>query len=271
MSISYSIDNTLVLLYIEDNIKYIITCGMQKGFIYLDNESQKILSINDVIQKILYFDFENEASHITVKFQDTKFFLWFFKSDNDLLIFSIGSFAYRWDKQFERESKMYTIDFSRYIRLLLNIYSDVTLLKLETFSDLIEGIEYVDQKCITALIEMGPFKEGFEGLIDNGFVNNFTFFDENTNQQIIPSAQKYYEIMKANFPIYLYAIKDSVSFKIEIKNIQGFYGILVYPLEPYLMKKGYGSEEEKIDVAFYVQRLLELCENFAIYELKTFF
>ena len=72
--------------------------------------------------------------------------------------------------------------------------------------------------------------------------------------------------------VILYAKKDGVSFKIEIKqDVKGYDGVVIYPLVPYQMKKGYGGEKENVDVAFYVQRLLELCENFAVYELKTFF
>ena len=90
-------------------------------------------------------------------------------------------------------------------------------------------------------------------------------------KQIEPSVQHCYDTLKAEFPVYLYAKVDDVPFKIEIKKNERAYDFVsIYPLEPYRMKKGYGSEEEKIDLAFYIKRLIELCENFAIYELKTF-
>jgi hypothetical protein len=283
MSVSYSIDVTLDLFYTEENIKYIVAKGKEQKFTYLDFELCKFLSVDEVVQKILYSHSDDEARHVRIKFQDTFCFLWFFKSDNGQLIFSIGSFGYKWDRDFSNGRRIYTIDFARYIRLMLEACNDVSILELNTDSDITEDLVYEYQNCAVAFLNMGVFGKDSSDYTDygrwsvkyflaNATQNGFEFFDENTGQSIEPSVQKYYDVLKAGFPAYLYAKKDGISFKIEIKqNNQGYDLVSVYPLEPYLMKKGYGSEDEKIDAAFYVQRLIELCENFAIYELKTFF
>jgi hypothetical protein len=282
MSISYSIDSALDLFYTEENIKYILIRGIEEGFIYFDDESRNILSIDEIVQKVSYSNSEEEDRNIRIKFQDTIFFGWFFKSDSDLLIFSIGSFGYRWDKDFSNGKRMYLIDFARYIRLMFNICKDILILELNTDSDITEDLVYKYKNCVVAVFDMGLFGQQKAGYMDDGKLsvqcffsnavqNGIILFDEDTGILSDPSIQKYYEVLKVEFSAYLYAKKDGRQFKVEIvRTGQGYDCIAVYPLEPYRMKKGYGSEEEKIDIAFYVQRLLELCENFAIYELKTF-
>ena len=293
MSVSYGIYVELDCEFVEKNIFFILNRASDLGFVYLVGTEDKqyvdtdvcclgvdqaILKLQMVTEEIL----DDGGPWLHAKFQDTSFFLWIRKTKNNRIIVSCGAFEFRWDKQFDRGSSLYTIDFARYVRLLSNVCGDMNILRIETDSDLVEGIEYVNQGCVTALIDMGSFEEEFSrslegvkgscsGLIHNGMQSKFIFFDETTDQPTEPSVQKCYEILKAGFHTYLYAKKDGASFKIEIKqNNQGWDFVSVYPLEPYRMKKGYESEEEKIDVAFYVQRLVELCENFAIYELKTF-
>ena len=294
MSVSYGIYVELDFEFMEKNIFSIIHRASEMGFVYLANvEDKECFDIHvwylDVAQAVLKLQMvteeilDNGGPWLRVKFHDTSFFLWIRKSKKGRILVSFGSFEFRWDKQFDRGCSMYTIDLARYVRLLLNICNDMNILKVETDSDLVEGVEYAVQNCVTALIDVGSFEEAFSGslegvkgscrgLIRNGLQSKFIFFDEDTGQLIEPSEQKYYDILKAGFSAYLYAKKDDISFMIEIKkSIQGYDSVTLYPLEPYLMKKRCGSEDEKIDVAFYVQRLLELCENFAIYELKTFF
>jgi len=271
------------LSYNEKNIAYVLSAAKNKKFIYFEDDFFHFVSVEEATQRILYLDPESGIRHVATKFQDTKFFIWFFKDDNGLLIFSIGSFVYRWNRDFGNGLQVHTIDFSRYIRLMLQICGDVPIVELSTFSDTIDNLLYKQHDCITAAVNIGylddlqpgnndEVKWSMKYFLSNGIQNGFTFFDENTKQHIEPSAQKCYAVLKADFPVYLYATKDDVPFKIEIKkNNDDMYDFVsVYPLEPYQMEKGYGNDEKKIDLAFYVQCLIELCENFAIYELKSF-
>jgi hypothetical protein len=282
------------LSFTQENIRFIIQRAEDLGIVYLAdagdrkvfNISSWYFNIDEAILKLLIMtnktiDYEKPFLH--AKYFDTDFSFWLYEGKNKLITLEIGAFGARWDKKISIGRRTDIIDFSRYIRFVLNICVDIPLLKLETYSDLEKSIEYNNQNCVTALIDMGSFKEQFSGslegirgscsgLIDNGLWSEFIFFDENVVQSIEPSVQRLYDILQAGFPAFLYAKKDDISFKIEIKqNVQGYDRVTIHPLEPYLMKKGYGSKDEKIDVAFYVQRLIELCENFAIYELKTFF
>lgn len=293
MSREYGIYTTLGLSFTQENMQILIQKTSAIGFIYLTEKEDKELfnikiryfTIDQAISKLLMMAErmdEYDLPFLHVKYQDTDFYFRLYENKNKLIEMGIGVFGFCWNKHPEYGDNESTIDFSRYIRLLLNVCSDITLLRLETYSDSVENMQYTGQECVTLLTHLGTFEETFSGslksvkgclmgFICNGLESKFIFLDENIQQSIEPSIQKYYEILEAGFPAYLYAKKDDISFKIEIKqNVQGYDRVLIYPLKPYRMKKGYGSEEEKIDVAFYVERLLELCENFAIYELKTF-
>jgi hypothetical protein len=294
MSMDHSIYMNFDLEFTQKNVQFVLQKASNFDFVYLtESEDKKLFDIGvryfNVEQAILKLSTmaknmtDYERPFLRIKYQDTDFFLRLYEDENKLITMGVAVFGFRWDKQFERGSRMYTIDFSRYIRLLMKMCGDLNILTIETSSDMVEGVQYTNQNCVTALIDMGSFKEvtsgsiegvrgSFRGLIDNALENKFVFFNQDGEKQIQSLIEECYENFKAGFPLYLYAAKDNFSFKIEIKkNEQGYDFVSVYRLEPYLMKKGYGSEDEKIDVAFYTQRLLELCENFAIYELKTFF
>src|SRR5206468_1008278 len=139
--------------------------------------------------------------------------------------------------------RIYTIDFPRYMRLMLEICKDITILNLHTFADNLTDIIDETENCIVAALDTGFFGEKQSGgdeiinssinyLLCNAFQNKFVFFDESIDKQVEPSAQKLYDTLKANFPIYLYAKKDNIPFKIEIKkDAQGNDFVSIYPLE----------------------------------------
>jgi hypothetical protein len=294
MSVMYFLQVDLDIEYTENSINYVLKKMYEKGCVFLAKEDGQggligsyFLNLDQASAKI--FMATDEVRYLCedtlfVKCKDTYFDLRFYKEKENLLLISLSDFPCAWGKKFWNGQKDFVIDFSRYINFIINVTKDLSLLGLEMSSDHSAGWpEDIEKKSIIAVVCLGPMdhqisgsSEGVRGsvscIITNGNENNIIFFDEKTGQPTAPPIQKYYNILKAGFPAYLYAKKDNIAFKVEIKqNVQGYDGVTVYPLEPYLMKKGYGSEEEKIDVAFYVERLLELCENFAIYELKTFF
>jgi hypothetical protein len=294
MSVMYFLHVDLDAQYTEKNVNHILKNFSEQGCIFLAKEEDKdltavgsyFLTPEQASTKIVAATDEAREAYedtLLIKCKDTYCDLRFYRDDNGLLSISLFGFSCPWSKNFWYGKEDFVIDFARYINLGIDITKNFSLLGLEMSSD--HSGEWPEdlENCVVAVIEMGDLKELFSGsvegvrgslncIITNVKENSITFFDENTGQKIEPSAQKYYEIFKVGFPVYLYAKKDDVTFKVEIKRMeQGCDFVSVYPLEPYRMKKGYASEGEKIDVAFYVQRLLELCENFAIYELKTFF
>jgi hypothetical protein len=289
MSVWYFLQIGLDMQYMEKNILYILKEYEKYGLIYF-SPIQKSSEGNSY-----FIEYQQAARHVlmatdemrdrsedalVIKYKDTYFKLQWFKQDDKPMILSMYSFSCPWIKDFWYGEERTMIDFSRYIELVFHITNQFSISYLIASADDLEGFVY-DNSEVSAVvvIDMGVsicsekdnLRDSIGSIVSNALQNRFILVDENTNQLIEPSIERYYETFKAGFPVYLYAKKDDVLFKFEIKRMQqGCDFVSIYPLEPYRMKKGYGSEEEKIDVAFYVQRLLELCENFAIYELKTF-
>jgi hypothetical protein len=289
MSVGYAIYGRFDLKFTKQNVKLVIQKASDIGFIYMAREDFAITSRHlnvdqaaDVLLTITEETLDEGRGFLYGRFQDTGILIRIYE-ENDALGFSFGSFYYRWDKDFSNGTQIHTIDFARYIRLMLDVCKDITLLDLHTFADNLTDIISDTKNCALVSLDMGYFGEkkightdvgrmSIEYFLSNAFQNKFVFFDEFFDKQIEPFVQKYYEILKSEFSLNLYAKKDGIPFKIEIKrDAQGYDLVLIYPVKPWCMKKDYENAEEKLDASFYVQRLLELCENFAIYELKTFF
>lgn len=101
----------------------------------------------------------------------------------------------------------------------------------------------------------------------NALANKFIFFDDQFSKQSELSAEDVSQAIQSGNPVFLFVKVKNHSFKIKLESNQKGDFISLYPLEPYKVKKGIDSEKEKLDLGFYVECMLELTENFAIYEL----
>jgi len=132
MSTFYSIRILLDLKYEKNNINYLFKkCLENNTRLHIDpfaNLSE--LDSNDATTQILTVALEDEERCVRAKFQDTDFSIWIFKKKNNLISFFIGDFSLKWKKEFINGN--YGIDFARYIRLLLRICRDFTILELKT-------------------------------------------------------------------------------------------------------------------------------------------
>jgi hypothetical protein len=130
MSIFYSIEVILNLKYEKNNITYLFQkCIENNIHCYVPFSTPKLNS-SDASEQILNVKLENEDRYIHSKFQDTDCSIWIFKEKNNLINFSIGGFSLIWRKDFLDGS--HRIDFARYIRLLLRVCNEFTILALET-------------------------------------------------------------------------------------------------------------------------------------------
>ncbi len=131
MSISYSISIILNLEHTKKNIEHIFQqCIENNMYLYADpfDKLSELDSANAAV-RILTFELEDDERNIFVRFQDTDFFMWIYNKNN-LINLSIGAFGILWRKEFM--SGYYGFDFARYIRVLLRVCSDFTILSLET-------------------------------------------------------------------------------------------------------------------------------------------
>ena len=130
MGIFYSIEVILNLKYEKNNIDYLFQKCIENNIRFYVPFSKLELNSSTATERILTVELEDEDRYIHAKFQDTDFSIWVFKEKNNLINFSIGSFGIIWRKEFINGD--YSIDFARYIRLLLRLCRDFTILSLET-------------------------------------------------------------------------------------------------------------------------------------------
>ena len=130
MGILYTIEILLDLKYEKKNIDYIFQKCIENNICLYIPFSKLELDSNNAAVKIFAVAIEDEKPKVHAKFQDTDFFIWIYKEKNNLLSFFIGDFGITWKKEFINGD--YSIDFAQYIRLLLKVCKDFTILALET-------------------------------------------------------------------------------------------------------------------------------------------
>jgi hypothetical protein len=111
---------------------------------------------------------------------------------------------------------------------------------------------------------------GIYQLLENAATHQFVFYDNESMVNIIePTIDNLTDDLSLEFLAIFYARVKGYPIKIVIDiNKEGNF-IYFYPLKPYLTKKGYGSEEQKCDLGFYIEQILYFCDHFFIYELYT--
>ena len=129
--IIYSIEILLDLKYEKTNIEYLFQQCIENNIcLYIPFGGLNKLDSSSATTRILTVKIEGYERYIHAKFQDTDFSIFVYKEKNNLLSFSISGFGITWRKEFINDD--YGIDFARYIRLLLRVCKDFTILALET-------------------------------------------------------------------------------------------------------------------------------------------
>jgi len=132
MSVFYSVEIVLNFKYEKNNIDHFFQKCIENNIHLYPNAFDNIykLESNGATARILSIELEAEERCVRAKFQDTDFSIFVNKEKNSLLSFSINGFGTIWRKEFINDN--YGIDFARYIRLLLRVCQDFTILALET-------------------------------------------------------------------------------------------------------------------------------------------
>ena len=132
MSVFYSIRILLNLKYKEVHIDYLFQKCIENNMRLYKDAFENVYELNssDSAARILAIELEPEERRVYVKFQDTDFSIAVYKEKANLLKFSISGFGIMWRKEFINDD--YGIDFARYIRLLLRVCRNLTILELKT-------------------------------------------------------------------------------------------------------------------------------------------
>lgn len=140
MSSFYSVEVILNAHHNESNITRIIEHGTDLGFIYYgwDKTPSPIMLTSQDAKTFLLTILkgnENDLSdaYLTVVFKDTDFLMRIDPFENHIRL-SIFAFGRPWQRPIDFDA--YTIDFARYIALLLDLCKDYPILELTTTRDL---------------------------------------------------------------------------------------------------------------------------------------
>lgn len=118
-------------------------------------------------------------------------------------------------------------------------------------------------------LDLGNIGENILLVFNNAYSNRILFADENTYLENELARNQVFQIIKSGFPLILLAKSKGFTFDVKIEvNTMGSF-VTVYPVEPVKKKDGIGAEQEELDLGFYIERMIELCEDFPIYELVT--
>ena len=111
---------------------------------------------------------------------------------------------------------------------------------------------------------------GIYQLLENAATHQFVFYDDESMANVIePIIDNLADDLSIDFLVIFYVRVKGHPIKIIIDvNKEGNF-IYFYPLKPYLTKKGYGGDQQKCDLGFYIEQILYFCDHFFIYELYT--
>jgi hypothetical protein len=140
MSISHSVSAILDAPHNSKNIANIIQHGSHLGFIYynqtVDSYYPSVFSYHEATQVIFKCTdatlCDTSDAYLLVKFENTDFLMRIDPRDQGIRI-SIFDFGFPWKQEADIEAG--TIDFARYIRLLLLLCKDFTILRLQTATE----------------------------------------------------------------------------------------------------------------------------------------
>lgn len=136
MSIFYSVDVTLSVPHNEITVAKIFQRGAELGFIYYGRNNSLYPTILNSQEATAFLSTTLSGdkddlpdAYLTVVFEDTNFLIRIDPIENYTRI-SIFSFGQPWRRQIDFDA--YTIDFARYIKLLLTLCKDFSILEAKT-------------------------------------------------------------------------------------------------------------------------------------------
>jgi len=132
VGILYTIEILLELKYEKNNIDYFFQKCLENNICLYSDTFDNVYELDSsgAATQMLRVEIDDEKPKVHAKFQDTDFFIWIYKEKNNLISFFIGDFGIIWRKKFINYH--YNINFARYIRLLLRVCRNFTILELKT-------------------------------------------------------------------------------------------------------------------------------------------
>lgn len=121
-------------------------------------------------------------------------------------------------------------------------------------------------------LDKDSIENSLGSILYNITANQFILRDEKGELSIAPHRyvlNKSSVIVASGGSAFWYLYKDSGAMTVEIEGGAAGGSITITPVAPYKMKYGIASEIERIDLSFYLQCCIELCENFLVSDIKA--
>jgi hypothetical protein len=119
-------------------------------------------------------------------------------------------------------------------------------------------------------------KEPYNSLVNivyNLVRNQFTVSETGDNKNVLPYEDVVHQFYTTrgmpSFPIIWYAWKNGASIKIVLDRTEKGSSVTIYPITPFKMQEEHGRKNQDIDLAFYIQCCIEICENFLVFDLVS--
>lgn len=251
--------------------------GFAKFFESRNRWSQKIdpFFAEHVAKKILLafesnssiFSQESKMVKFSASYQDIYiYFSLFLNTINNQL--SLDMDYDNWRRDFRRSSEDYMYDNARYARLFLDVVEPFVLKDFTIKCENQYLNEELPKNCLAAAIRIG---DGFsKQFVDNILYSKFLITYKQGSEKL-PKINDIKHFIREGFftpTFYIRTQQSALSIaKIVVPRYENH--IFLYPLEPYRMKKF--EDEEGIDMQYYLRILLNICNHYPIWELRTNF
>lgn len=283
MSLEHTASIQIKVKHSKENIRTILENGKNMGCIFLDCDASEIecnTIDSNMATELVWLRHTNDAEYgpsVYTQYQDTYFYIWFYKSNNNDIDVHISTFVSTWKKDFESGS--FGIDFQKYNLFLLNLTSGNIITHLESYT--IYGDSYIvknSQQDSKVLVEFyaSDISVMYSHLIDNACILNINWYDEKMLPINSDQATNKLKSIIANCAsdkitptkgIFWYGKKDYISLKFSIyKNCTW----IIEPIEPFVTIIDQITHEKYLDLKMYLLLIMELFHTVMYHKLITF-
>lgn len=233
-------------------------------------QEDKFINTDECIQVVLQ-QFQTSLLHdhkfstiIYAWFQDILFWIHLITDDEKQVIFSPMNY---WLRDFRNAVESYIPDTNRYIRLSLDVMEPFVMREFI----LSDGYPYLDEQIpenSLAVVIKGGDKFAIT-ILDNILFNKFliSLKSEPTALPSINELERY--MLNAQDPRTFYILDMQKLAIAKVVIYRQKTRLFLFPIAPYKMKMF--NDERGVDLQFYLRLLLNICNHYPIWELRTNF
>lgn len=255
----------LIASFNPKTIHELLSDGYKNNYIYLDGTTP--LSIGEATKNTLIAEEEN-IHKLYVKYYDIYLYLIFSQDKANNITLMLDILEPAWCKEFLLKKTKIMQDNARYARLLLNLCQNFFIKNFYIFSHLQIFDELEVQKGFHVALDIDAnleeLKESAHLFLKNAYENSYIVLNKNLNHiSDAQSDESLLRLIKTGTAVFYLQIKPHL-IKVHIESSLVSF-IIIDEGKKIILPSG----ELIIDIKFYIEALLNFCENFGILELKV--